>query len=83
MGLYFDPMELKNPFPNKQISVHLWVGHADKLMPFEPQLYVARKLPWIRYHEVSDGGHLLIHEKALCEARFSEVLLVQETLHQS
>lgn len=71
----FDPMELKNPFPNNEVSVHLWEGYADKLVPFELQRYVAKKLPWIQYHEVSDGGHLLIHENVLCEAIFREVLL--------
>lgn len=68
-------MELKNPFPNNEVSVHLWEGYADKLVPFELQRYVAKKLPWIQYHEVSDGGHLLIHENVLCEAIFREVLL--------
>ncbi|GLT68982.1 hypothetical protein SLA2020_411700 [Shorea laevis] len=31
----FDPMELKNPFPNKEASVHLWHGHEDKLVPLK------------------------------------------------
>ncbi|KAF5447507.1 hypothetical protein F2P56_033058 [Juglans regia] len=74
----FDPMELQNPFPNKEASVHLWQGHADKLVPYELQRYVAKKLPWIRYHEVSDGGHLMIHEAGLCEAMFRELLLGEE-----
>lgn len=74
----FDPMELKNPFPNKEASVHLWHGRADKLVPYELQRYVAKKLPWIRYHEVSDGGHLMIHEAGLCEAMFRELLLGEE-----
>ncbi|KAF5447504.1 hypothetical protein F2P56_033055 [Juglans regia] len=74
----FDPMELQNPFPNKEASVHLWQGHADKLVPYELQRYVAKKLPWIRYHEVSDGGHLMIHESGLCEAMFRELLLGEE-----
>ncbi|KAG2674437.1 hypothetical protein I3843_13G120200 [Carya illinoinensis] len=74
----FDPMELENPFPNKEASVHLWQGNADKLVPYELQRYVAKKLPWIRYHEVSDGGHLMIHEAGLCEAMFRELLLGEE-----
>lgn len=74
----FDPMEIKNPFPNNEASVHLWQGHADKLVPFELQQFVATKLPWIKYHEVPDGGHLMIHESSLCEAIFRELLLGDE-----
>ncbi|KAK3205717.1 hypothetical protein Dsin_019763 [Dipteronia sinensis] len=74
----FDPMELKNPFPNNEASVFLWEGHNDKLVPFELQRYVAKKLAWIRYHEVADGGHLLIHERAACEAIFRQLLLGEE-----
>lgn len=71
----FDPMELNNPFPNKEGSVSLWEGYNDKLVPFELQRYVAKKLPWIKYHEVANGGHLMIHEPSLCEAMFRELLL--------
>ncbi|XP_048324025.1 uncharacterized protein LOC125420852 [Ziziphus jujuba] len=71
----FDPMELENPFANNESSVYLWHGHEDKLVPFELQRYVVKKLPWIRYHEVSDGGHLMIHETGLCIAIFRELLL--------
>ena len=74
----FDPMELKNPFPNNEASVYLWEGHNDKLVPFELQRYVAKKLPWIQYNEVADGGHLLIHERAACEAIFRQLLLGEE-----
>ncbi|KAJ8767943.1 hypothetical protein K2173_020883 [Erythroxylum novogranatense] len=74
----FDPMELKNPFPNNEASVYLWEGHEDKLVPFELQRFVAKKLPWIKYCEVPDGGHLMIHEKGLCEAIFKQLLLGQE-----
>ncbi|KAI4382247.1 hypothetical protein MLD38_008235 [Melastoma candidum] len=74
----FDPMELDNPFPNGEGSVHLWHGYADKLVPVELQRYVAKKLPWIKYHEVPDGGHLMIHEGKLCEAMFRELCLGEE-----
>jgi pimeloyl-ACP methyl ester carboxylesterase len=74
----FDPMELKNPYPSNEASVHLWHGHEDKLVPYEMQRYVVKKLPWIRYHEVADGGHLMIHETGLCEAMFRELLLGEE-----
>ncbi|KAM7272976.1 hypothetical protein ACFE04_027640 [Oxalis oulophora] len=72
----FDPMELQYPFPNdRESSVYLWQGHNDKLVPFELQRYVVKKLPWIKYNEVSDGGHLMIHENTLCESIFRELLL--------
>lgn len=74
----FDPMEHKNPFPENQGRVYLWQGHNDKLVPFELQRYLANKLPWIHYTEVADGGHLMIHEPALCEAIFRQLLLAQQ-----
>lgn len=74
----FDPMELKNPFPQNDVPVQLWQGYEDRLVPFELQRYVAQKLPWIRYYEVPDGGHLIIHEKGLCEAMFRALLLGEE-----
>lgn len=74
----FDPMELKNPFPNNEGSVHLWQGHKDSLVPFEMQRYLAQKLPWIQYHELPDSGHLIIHDNKLCEAIFRSLLLGEE-----
>lgn len=75
----FDPMELKNPFPeNEKENVYLWHGHNDKLVPYRLQRYLAKKLPWIKYCEVGDGGHLMIHEAALCEAMFTQLLLGQQ-----
>jgi pimeloyl-ACP methyl ester carboxylesterase len=71
-------MELKNPYPNNEASVHLRYGHEDKLVPYEMQRYVVKKLPWIRYREVADGRHLMIHESGLCEAMFNELLLGEE-----
>ncbi|KAK9170422.1 hypothetical protein Syun_002562 [Stephania yunnanensis] len=54
----FDPMDLKNPFPNNEGSVHLWHGDDDLLVPVKLQRYIAQKLPWIHYHELTDAGHL-------------------------
>lgn len=71
-------MELKNPFPNNEGSVHLWQGHKDSLVPFEMQRYLAQKLPWIQYHELPDSGHLIIHHNKLCEAIFRSLLLGEE-----
>lgn len=72
----FDPMEMENQFPNNEESVYLCQGHKDKLVPFHR--YRAKKLPRIRYHEGSAGGHLMIHEKGLCEAILRGLLLGEE-----
>ncbi|KAM7463805.1 hypothetical protein LguiA_031926 [Lonicera macranthoides] len=57
----FDPMDLKNPFPNNEGAVHLWQGDDDGLVPVTLQRCIAEKLPWIHYHEVAGGGHLFPH----------------------
>ncbi|CAN6695421.1 unnamed protein product [Malus baccata var. baccata] len=77
----FDPMDLSNPFPQNQRSVHIWQGYEDKVVPFELQRYVSSKLPWIQYHEVPDGGHLLVHYTGLCEAILRALLLGEEHPH--
>ncbi|KAA8549861.1 hypothetical protein F0562_001545 [Nyssa sinensis] len=74
----FDPMELKNPFADKEVSVHLWQGYGDTLVPVQLQRYVAKKLPWIKYNEVPDCGHLIIHDNGLCETIFKALLLKEE-----
>ncbi|ANM60131.1 alpha/beta-Hydrolases superfamily protein [Arabidopsis thaliana] len=53
----FDPLELENPFLNREGSVHLWQGDEDMLVPVTLQRYIADKLPWLHYHEVAGGGH--------------------------
>lgn len=71
----FDPMDVTNPFPNKEGSVHIWQGYEDKIIPFEVNRYLSQKLQWIRYHEVRDVGHFLIYNSSLCEAVLRELLL--------
>ena len=56
----FDPMNMSNPFPNGEGSVHIWQGYDDRLVAVEMQRYVADKLPWRRYHENITGGHMFI-----------------------
>ncbi|XP_058107947.1 uncharacterized protein LOC131251311 [Magnolia sinica] len=56
----FDPMDLNNPFPHNEGSVHIWQGYEDKVIPVALQRYVSKRLPWIQYHELPDGGHLLL-----------------------
>ncbi|KAJ1390260.1 Alpha/Beta hydrolase fold [Sesbania bispinosa] len=55
----FDPMKLSNPSPHSRSSFHIWQGYEDKVVPSELQRFVSGKLPWIKYHEVPDGGHLI------------------------
>ncbi|WRX33551.1 hypothetical protein QQP08_027627 [Theobroma cacao] len=64
----FDPMDLVNPFPDNEGSVHIWQGYEDRIIPFQVNRYLSEKLPWIHYHEVPDAGHLLIFESKNCEA---------------
>ncbi|PHU06261.1 hypothetical protein BC332_22750 [Capsicum chinense] len=54
----FDPMELENPFPNREGSVHIWQGDEDGHVPVLLQRHIAKKLPWIHYHEMKGGGHM-------------------------
>lgn len=54
----FDPMDLKNPFPNNEGFVHLWHGDEDGIVPVTLQRYIARRLPWIHYHELAGAGHM-------------------------
>ncbi|KAF2292891.1 hypothetical protein GH714_029655 [Hevea brasiliensis] len=51
-----DPMDLDNPFPNNKVSVHLWQGDEDRLVPIKLQRYITRQLPWIHYHELPGSG---------------------------
>lgn len=74
----FDPMELKNPFPNNEGSVHLWHGDEDGLVPVVLQRYIAHKLPWIQYHEVPNAGHLLSLVDGVPDAILN-TLLIGET----
>ncbi|XP_065868104.1 uncharacterized protein [Euphorbia lathyris] len=71
----FDPLEMSNPFPNGEGSVHIWQGYEDRIIPYRINRYVAEKLPWIRYHEVPESGHLMFFRSELCEEFFRSLLL--------
>lgn len=71
----FDPMDLKNPFPNNEGSVHLWHGDEDGLVPVVLQRYIAGRLPWIHYHEVPRGGHLFLYADGHREAIIKGLVL--------
>lgn len=53
----FDPLDLENPFPNEG-SVHLWQGAKDMIVPVTLACCISQKLPWVRYHELPDAGHM-------------------------
>ena len=53
-------MDLDNPFPNNEGSVHLWHGNEDGLVPVTLQRYIAQQLSWIHYHELPSAGHLFL-----------------------
>ncbi|KAL2660667.1 hypothetical protein AAZV13_03G155400 [Glycine max] len=57
----FSPLDLENPFPNNEGSVHIWQGDEDLIVPVKVQRYIAQKLPWIQYHELQGAGHLFPH----------------------
>ncbi|KAF5747811.1 hypothetical protein HS088_TW05G00538 [Tripterygium wilfordii] len=63
----FDPMDLGNPFPNKEGSFHLWQGDEDVLGPVMLQRYIAQWLPWIHYHELPGSGHLFPNIDGMCD----------------
>ncbi|XP_058088930.1 uncharacterized protein LOC131235664 [Magnolia sinica] len=74
----FDPMDVKNPFPNKDGSVHLWQGYEDRLVPYTLQRYISKNLPWIQYHELPEGGHMLLHADGVSDAVLRALLLGEE-----
>ncbi|KAK4375900.1 hypothetical protein RND71_006577 [Anisodus tanguticus] len=74
----FDPLEFGNPFTENESSVHIWQGCEDKIVPCHLQRYVSKRLPWIHYHEVGDGGHALWHVGPVGEAILRSLLLGQD-----
>lgn len=71
----FDPMDIKNPFPNNEGSVHLWQGDEDRLSPVILQRFIANKLSWIQYHEFPGEGHLFPFVKGTTEALMKTFLM--------
>ncbi|PKI53681.1 hypothetical protein CRG98_025922 [Punica granatum] len=71
----FSPLDVENPFPDGQVSVHIWQSCEDRIIPLKINRYISEKLPWIRYHEIPDRGHLLIFENHFCEAILRALLL--------
>lgn len=71
----FDPMDLKNPFPNNEGSVHLWHGAQDVVVNVSLSRYISQKLPWVRYHEIPDGGHMFPDADGMIDAIVKALVL--------
>ncbi|CAN0900617.1 hypothetical protein LINGRAHAP2_LOCUS20938 [Linum grandiflorum] len=71
----FDPMEIENPFPDNQGSVHLWQGDEDMKVSVELQRYIVKRLGWIQYHELPGGGHILHFVPGLIEGVLRALLV--------
>ncbi|XP_026416090.1 uncharacterized protein LOC113311469 [Papaver somniferum] len=75
----FGPLELENPFPeNDGNPVQIWQGCEDRIISCQIQRYVAERLPWIKYYEISDGGHLLPHNTTVIDAVQRSLLIAEE-----
>ncbi|XP_021716370.1 uncharacterized protein LOC110684254 isoform X1 [Chenopodium quinoa] len=71
----FDILDLKNPFSGHGGSAHIWQGYEDKIVPFQMNRYISKKLQWIKYHEVPDGGHLVMCDQSIFESILRALLL--------
>ncbi|KAG0499938.1 hypothetical protein HPP92_000010 [Vanilla planifolia] len=71
----FDPMDLKNPFPGNEASVHLWHGDHDRVVDASLSRHIGQKLPWIRYHEVPGKGHMFPYAEGMSNAIVKTLLL--------
>ncbi|CAI9289431.1 unnamed protein product [Lactuca saligna] len=70
----FDPIDLKNPFPNNEGSVHIWQGDEDLIVPVTLQRYIAHQLTWVKYHELTGTGHLLPFADGVIDSILRELL---------
>ncbi|CAN7134577.1 unnamed protein product [Brassica rapa subsp. narinosa] len=61
----FEPADLAI---TKESNVHIWHGKEDKVVPFQLQRCVLQKQPLINYHEIPQGGHLIVHYDGTCDA---------------
>ncbi|XP_030549770.1 uncharacterized protein LOC115754751 [Rhodamnia argentea] len=74
----FDPMDIENPFPDKEGSVHLWQGDEDRLVPVLLQRHIAQKLSWVQYHELPGAGHLFPYADGMSEAIVKALIVGQK-----
>ena len=70
-----DPTEMRNPFPDGEGVVSIWQGYEDRIVQVEIQRHVARRLPWVRYHERPEAGHALPDMDGVGDEIVRELLL--------
>ncbi|XP_051120244.1 uncharacterized protein LOC127244015 [Andrographis paniculata] len=72
----FDPTDISSNalVSNGSIQIHLWQAYEDRLIPYKVNRHLSEQLPWIKYHEVPDAGHLLIYNATFCEAIFKSLV---------
>ncbi|CAI0549939.1 unnamed protein product [Linum tenue] len=71
-------MAMENPLPNDEGKVHLWQGDEDKKVPVDLQRFIAKKLPWIQYHELPGAGHALHYVPGMIEGVLRALLVGEE-----
>ncbi|ONK77590.1 uncharacterized protein A4U43_C02F8210 [Asparagus officinalis] len=78
----FDPLELDDPFPNGDGSVHLWHGAEDRIVPVLSSQYIGQKLPWVHYHELPESGHMFLLEDGMPDEIVKSLLLGDQKQQQ-
>ncbi len=68
-------MILRILFLTIKASVHLWQGDEDKLIDVKLQRFIAKKLPWIQYHELSGAGQFFLFAVGMSEVITKTLLL--------
>ncbi|XP_010521661.1 PREDICTED: uncharacterized protein LOC104800534 isoform X2 [Tarenaya hassleriana] len=71
----FDPADLSI---SSDSSVHIWHGNEDKVVPFQLHRWIVKKQPMIKYHEIPEGGHLIVHYDGTCDAILRALLLGED-----
>ncbi|KAF8110318.1 hypothetical protein N665_0085s0046 [Sinapis alba] len=71
----FEPADISI---TEESSVHIWHGKEDKVVPFQLQRWLLEKQPLIKYHEIPQGGHLIVHYDGICDAILRSLLLGEE-----
>ncbi|XXG65013.1 hypothetical protein AAC387_Pa05g2821 [Persea americana] len=74
----FSPIDLHNPFPKNEGSVHLWHGDEDLIVPIGPMRYIAKKPPWISYQEVPSSSHMFLLADGFRDAIVKELVLTRQ-----
>ncbi|CAF2105757.1 unnamed protein product, partial [Brassica napus] len=75
----FEPEDLSI---TQESNVHIWHGKEDKVVPFQLQRCVLQKQPLINYHEIPQGGHLIVHYDGTCDAVLRALLLAGLIFHK-